>query len=669
MKVHSAAPAKQSLQNPRIEDDRLQRVTSNITFTDNRPEAIVLRKQSGIINNSSRVLQQKAINQRIQHSPHMVTQRMQHEALLNGSEKLDNGSKHTIMPKLDLSKAVKTQVHLDSALTPAVPLKKPLQSKSQQQNVAVFDARGSILPIQRFMDPVTHEEINIEEIQYLGIVLNYMEMLSKGTLELDKEERTALFYKRAELLRKDKLKEKIADSNQELMEQANHSGKVAYLHNVGNETLRNMIRSGVNPQLGFADPRFFAQPDKFTWRLLPNISASAGIRAFLNPTYASNANPGITIAECQTTIQAIFYHTILNMIGDRRFDQTFGKAGATLPDEKRLLIEFQMSSKNPLKHFLADEKATMDKEEMGGLGLQHEEDGEVPVSAPGFRPAKLGGWYFIKNHALYNIRHSEGIWGGENALFVGYNEENEQLFSGFGLENRTEAEMAVSLAETFNDPPTAGEVENILKNYPGHISLVLPQLGNPNSLEQLPDLTPGAIAALVNLRKQQGGPFANIPLAGHRQQLLALRGLLKGIALQPPVRPGDLLAEIHLQDVEGGEVEPAVTHGTWSNTENAKILTWTNSRLKRISIRTLMDYYASAFDLNLSHLLRDLIKGLNQEIANKAENAKFDVAVGDTFLFPLPSTLAKLKKTPGGFQALGSKIISPEKLQELVKNS
>lgn len=176
MKVHSAAPAKQSLQNPRIEDDRLQRVTSNITFTDNRPEAIVLRKQSGIINNSSRVLQQKAINQRIQHSPHMVTQRMQHEALLNGSEKLDNGSKRTIMPKLDLSKAVKTQMHLDSALPPAVPLKKPLQSKSQQQNVAVSDARGSILPIQRFMDPVTHEEINIEEIQYLGIVLNYMEI-------------------------------------------------------------------------------------------------------------------------------------------------------------------------------------------------------------------------------------------------------------------------------------------------------------------------------------------------------------------------------------------------------------------------------------------------------------------------------------------------------------
>ncbi|MGY0035726.1 hypothetical protein [Pedobacter sp. NJ-S-72] len=449
------------------------------------------------------------------------------------------------------------------------------------------------------------------------------------------------------------------------MEKANALGGPTYYHNVDPQTLAEMVHNGAEPTLGYANPTYFERLDKFTWRLLPNISATTGILEFLNPTLTAGDNPAITITECQTAIQAVFYHSILKLVGQKRFDKLFGEEKVETPSEQRLKIEFNITGANPLNNYLIKDKAKMDKEEYNEL--KHEEN--VPVSSPGFRPAKLGGWYFIKNHPLFNIRHSLGIWGGENALYVGRNDDNEQIFSGFGLENRTEKEMAQCLADEFNSPPNEQEVADIITRDSAHLSLILPTLGEIGTINELPNLSEAAITALDTLLLWKRE--TKIKLDERAIQLDVILGLLKDKELQPQVLPNDLLDEIHLS-AEQNEPLPLTentTHGVWVAHEDSMRLKWSNKKLKRISIRTLMGYYASSFNLHVSPLLRELIKEFNAGFKEFAETKTFAVKPGQEYLFPLPSEIIKLKKSPSGFQSLGAKIIDPDKIMDIVKNT
>ena len=248
------------------------------------------------------------------------------------------------------------------------------------------------------------------------------------------------------------------------------------------------------------------------------------------------------------------------------------------------------------------------------------------------------------------------VYGRGNALLTGHNQHGEQVFSGFGLSNRTEIEMAISLADEFNGAPSAEEVEHIIKYYPSQLSLILPIPGNLQSLRVLPALTPVAISALETIVERQ------LP-DDHSSHIDELARLLQNTDLQPPVQPRDLLAEMALLYEQGDT--PQTQHGDWSDEGYEKVLTWTNATVKKISIRTLMDYYAASFNMNVSHLLRDIIRDRNN--IKKSENSLFDVKPGRKFYFPEPAALTKLKKTPGGFQSLGGKLVSAEKLQKEVQ--
>ena len=193
--------------------------------------------------------------------------------------------------------------------------------------------------------------VDIRQLKYLGQVLNYIDQFESKKLSLSKKQQQQLLIRKQEFATGNSIEGQITASNNELMQGANEAGGISYLHNVSEEVLGDLIKAGSDPNLGFADPDFFERTDRFTWKLLPRVNAAEGIRAFLNPRYSSSSNPAVTIAECQTTMQAVFYHTILNVIGDSRFNRLFGSKEQKVPDDNRLLIEFQLSAKKPAEKY------------------------------------------------------------------------------------------------------------------------------------------------------------------------------------------------------------------------------------------------------------------------------------------------------------------------------
>jgi hypothetical protein len=56
-----------------------------------------------------------------------------------------------------------------------------------------------------------------------------------------------------------------------------------------------------------------------------------------------------------------------------------------------------------------------------------------------------GDWVKFQNIADYSSKHSEGLWSGENAVYLGGGK-----FSGFGAQSKTEDQMKEKLLEKYN---------------------------------------------------------------------------------------------------------------------------------------------------------------------------------------------------------------------------
>jgi hypothetical protein len=183
---------------------------------------------------------------------------------------------------------------------------------------------------------------------------------------------------------------------------------------------------------GYADPKYWERIDRLDWRLLPGVSAAAGIKAWLR---------GLTIADCNTTIQAIYLDTMRAVVGDTKFDQKFGstESAQPLPESQRLRISPSVapgSQQGSVVDFLEPTDAAMQRE----FGRQ------------GRRPnLKVGEWYSFINHPKYLLKHPGGDWQAENALYIG-EEKGEQRWSGFGASNLSEEAMLETLAQAYNEP-------------------------------------------------------------------------------------------------------------------------------------------------------------------------------------------------------------------------
>ncbi|WP_437545032.1 hypothetical protein WME97_38055 [Sorangium sp. So ce367] len=496
---------------------------------------------------------------------------------------------------------------------------------------------------------------------------------------------------------------RLARANVQGMDQLHHAGKVHYSFNVPSarlDALTAIARSaGVQEELadartGFLNPDHFEKQSSFTWRLKPGVSASKALREFFDP------EEHLTIAECGTTMQAINYRTLLRAVGDEDFDRRFGGEGSSVPNEDRLMLQRDFSAQNPLQRFFAPEAATLDDEERAEMTG----DGGADMrNAPSARPAKRGGWYYIKNHELYVRRHPEGFWSGENAMYLGRDgASGEQMFSGFGVPPTTEEQLAESLASEFNQEPTATEVEKIL-SAGRDLSLALPTLGDLDSIDAMP-LTPASMNHIARLHDHPDINAAPRQTGERRPEDVArrlFRETLEGQRLQQPLSPSDLVATLNLSELDGRALQswdpgPAERSlGTWgvravpsaaaasqgaqagSPATSRAVLRWTRPSSSRHAgqhttpYTLVFDGYCKRFNFTFTPALMNLFLELNGDRMTPVnpreptvrKTTKIRVDEGAEFIFPLPSEVNKLAKVPGGFQSIGGKVLSAEQIR------
>ncbi len=189
-------------------------------------------------------------------------------------------------------------------------------------------------------------------------------------------------------------------------------------------------------EAGYADPRYWIRTGHMQWKLKPGVSASEGIKAWLE---------GLTIAECLTAIFAIETDTMRGVLGDARFDELFGSKNRP-PQEGLLEVGVGNSS---ISNFLVPTE-----------GNQGGDTGTF-----GNRPAELGEWYYFYNHPRYLLKHPAGAFQGENSIYMGKNPAQEQLWAGLGVPPTTEKGMMEEMAGAYNGDRDPADYRSILRRH------------------------------------------------------------------------------------------------------------------------------------------------------------------------------------------------------------
>ena len=83
----------------------------------------------------------------------------------------------------------------------------------------------------------------------------------------------------------------------------------------------------------------------------------------------------------------------------------------------------------------------------------------------GHRNVKIGDWVYFFNHPKYLLKHPGGAWQGENAVYTGDDAIGNQLFSGLGAPNKTEAAMIAEMVGAYNVERTGYDYVRLLDMY------------------------------------------------------------------------------------------------------------------------------------------------------------------------------------------------------------
>jgi hypothetical protein len=169
------------------------------------------------------------------------------------------------------------------------------------------------------------------------------------------------------------------------------------------------------------------------------VSASEGLKVWLK---------GLTIAECYSTLIAIQINALRAAVGDSKFDEQFGSADKPIPIQQRLRIKPGRRG-TPLETYMVKSEAAKKREK----------------GTPNNRPAKVGGRYYFYNHPKYLLKHPNGAFQGENAIYVGRNKAGDQIWSGFGVSNVTEAGMLTEMKEAYNFGRSEGDYRDLVQDY------------------------------------------------------------------------------------------------------------------------------------------------------------------------------------------------------------
>ena len=155
---------------------------------------------------------------------------------------------------------------------------------------------------------------------------------------------------------------------------------------------------------------------------------------------------------------AIQLNALRAAVGDSKFDENFGSAEKPIPLQRRLRVKSGTKG-TPLETYMKD-TAEARKGEKGTANN---------------RPAKVGGWHYFYNHPKYLLKHPNGAFQGENAIYVGRNKAGDQIWSGFGVSNVTEAGMLTEMKEAYNYGRSEGDYRVLVQWYAPHA----PELRRP----------------------------------------------------------------------------------------------------------------------------------------------------------------------------------------------
>lgn len=204
---------------------------------------------------------------------------------------------------------------------------------------------------------------------------------------------------------------------------------------------------------GYASKEFFERISHMHWRVLPKVSASAALKAWL---------AGLTIAECATVMTVTMYDSLLAAIGPRKFDKTFGDVEGTVARDQLMRISAGPEIPDPaapdhvpsLRQFIDDQP-----------------HGAVLGGVPGSRSVKKGNWYYFRNHPDYTKKHPGGWLAGENTLCID-DVPGQQKFSGFGrtMVAVTEMEMLTLACKAYNPPQSPEEKKKGGSGFPEKVT-------------------------------------------------------------------------------------------------------------------------------------------------------------------------------------------------------
>lgn len=201
--------------------------------------------------------------------------------------------------------------------------------------------------------------------------------------------------------------------------------------------LKNEFGIEMDPNLysGLANEEFFDKIAPYTFQIKQGKKPSEALLSFLK---------GPTIADCGNATTACYYKSILDFIGEEKFNDFF-----TSPP-----FLFSISL-----HGVTDPTSPISK-----LVKYTEAARQNIEGIPGKRPLKVGEECHFAGVKWYANKHPAGSGGGWNVIYMGDNEKGQQLFMGHGFSKPlTEREIDQKLIRDYNEARTPQDEEMITK--------------------------------------------------------------------------------------------------------------------------------------------------------------------------------------------------------------
>ena len=189
--------------------------------------------------------------------------------------------------------------------------------------------------------------------------------------------------------------------------------------------------AGDDPE-GHLDPKFWDKKGFYQFTLKAGAKPADAVRSIFD-----NKD---NVLECNSTMVAIEYRSMLETMGDTKFNTKFAGGG--------LII-------SPHHVAMPD----------GGAHPFHEQGMIDTVNITSSKDLIPGDWVYFKNILDYGAKHPGGFWTGEHTMYLG-----DGKFQGFGTVVSTESEINQKLLDNYNTGLPAAQQKKLadvpgLQNY------------------------------------------------------------------------------------------------------------------------------------------------------------------------------------------------------------